>query len=284
VADFAKASAAMLDVIKSLSANGKLNDFPELELVQALLNKALALPMRSPDFYQDDQILKNVVICSAEPADQIKILRGEQRFSFPENSMTEVQRAEMQNAIKLYRRFCEPWTHRHEILLWLQRRYVVKKFEKCPVLPGSEDETPYDYDHICPQSDWAGWTGSGGDATAILAFRQENGAEHVLGNSIGNVRVWDSSENRSDGAASPGLKQSNSDNNNLSLVGQYDDRDELEAWQACSGDRDGEHLNRVWNVERSKAFQRAIERRTFNLFKKFHSDLDFSKYPLQVNG
>jgi hypothetical protein len=122
---------------------------------------------------------------------------------------------------------------------------------------------------------------------ARLPFRQENGAEHVLGKSIGNVRVWDSSENRSDRAASPGHKQNNLDNNNFSLVGEFDDKEELEAWQAwqaCSGDRDGEHQNRIWNVERVKAFQRAIERRTFNLFKKFHSDLDFFKYPLQVNG
>src|SRR5690606_1046358 len=51
------------------------------------------------------------------------------------------------------------YRYQHSILLWLQRAYV-HEVDSDPEDVRSDDETPYDYDHICPTNHWSNWTGT----------------------------------------------------------------------------------------------------------------------------
>ena len=129
-------------------------------------------------------------------------LRGWARFSIPgylagDEEATQV----LEQKIHLYKRW---WNLRgsgyvHPLLLWIQRDYVFREFEKVPVQPGQAEDTPYDYDHICPESHWKYWTGAGQGNRIIEAGFQndphDKSGNYILGNSIGNVRVWNSSRN-----------------------------------------------------------------------------------------
>lgn len=201
--------------------------------------------------------------------------RGESRFSPTDDAGDRL-------LCEFWRRWHAPWTHRHPILLWLQRSYVAK-------LPGDpiakrDEDTPYDYDHILPANHWSGWTGVKSGARFI------DYCEHagVIGNSIGNIRIWGSSDNRSDGAASPARK--------LQLVpettGKPTEALERQATAAAlleASAIDPQHQalwlnclppegkdNRFWNLERAKAFERAVERRAFALYERFYEEPDFT--------
>ena len=60
----------------------------------------------------------------------------------------------------------------------LQRDYVYRQFEEKPVLPGMEEDTPYDFDHICPQNHWYGWTGAG-EGRKSFTFEQNQRSRSI---------------------------------------------------------------------------------------------------------
>jgi len=284
VHDIPKCSTAL---IKKLKDTPRSEDFPDNIFIDELVKEGLAYPMRSPAYYENNTFLKQMIFTPIE----VTGLRGWPRFSIDlnQNDRTEAESF----AIQLYRRF---WNrnnrYTHTILLWLQREYIYNEFEAIPVLPGSEDETPYDFDHICPQSHWAYWTGSSTqEGSRIIDFcgndakdkNSNKGAESLLGNSIGNVRVWSNIDNRSDGDAPPAikLKPKSRLNDVISEANREQQllrdcaisEDEKPDWVACSSAQD----HRKWTRERSLAFQRVIERRAFNLFKRFYDELGFTE-------
>jgi hypothetical protein len=166
-----------------------------------------------------------------------------------------------------------PSTYEHPILLWLQRKMVAAKFDtKVDPLAGRDEDTPYDYDHILPYNHWGGWTGAKRGAT-LLDF--VDGEIHVLGNGIGNLRVWGSSLNRSDGSKSPTmkLKLDCDDAERASLLGDSCiEIEEAENWKIASGTGD----LRSWTAHRALAFQAAAEHRAIWLYRRFYEDLQFA--------
>lgn len=159
------------------------------------------------------------------------------------------------------------------MLLWLQRE-TVAEFDGSPVA-GREEDTPYDYDHICPVNHWGNWTGSSkGNRLIDFLAKENNGGHWRVGNSIGNLRVWQSGENRSYGDATPSekLKFDNPIERDKLLQQSAIDSSQIEGWKICS---DGE---KCWNETRAQAFQQVIEQRAFALYKCFYCELGFSEW------
>lgn len=217
--------------------------------------------------YSDNAIKMHAEHCVyAVPMHPDKPLVGWRRFAVRDGENQAVRECR-----ELYQRW---WTHGrgyvHPILLWLQREYVCNLLGN--PIAGREEDTPYDYDHILPQSHWSHWTGVGGENRILDFMDDSDKAYHVVGNGIGNVRVWSSSDNRSDGDASPKEK----------LPGKHIDSlvANLADWDRCSPY--GNFDNTYWDKERSLAFQRAVEVRALQLYKQFYSDLGFVSW--EVNA
>jgi hypothetical protein len=240
--------------------------FPAIEIYKALLDGKVAIPIIAPEKILE--INKNVIY--TEDSDK---LRGWKRFLINQDTTEEEKQV-----IQLYQRW---WgnanRHIHPLLLWLQRE-TVAEFEGSPVA-GREEDTPYDYDHICPVNHWGDWTGAGTNADSLMQFvdKINDGKGHVyIGNSIGNIRVWDSSKNRSDGKDAPSEKLKLDDEIEhvklrlleLSAI----DPLQIEGWKACSA---GE---RSWNKSRALAFQKVVEQRAFALYNCYYNDLGFSAW------
>jgi hypothetical protein len=238
--------------------------FPGKEIYRALLEARVAISILAPETIKRT---KPDVVCSSGSS----ALRGWKRFNIEQTT------DDMKRVVYLYQRWWGNNSNRyeHHLLLWLQRE-TVAEFEGSPVA-GREEDTPYDYDHICPANHWGNWTGATGEDRLIdFLAKDGDGAGHrYVGNSIGNIRVWDSSKNRGDGKDAPSKKLAF----NIPI-----ERDELlkqsaigpsqiEGWESCS---EGE---RSWNKDRVKAFQQVVEQRAFALYESFYKDLDFSVWP-----
>jgi hypothetical protein len=197
-----------------------------------------------------------------------------------------VDEAEHKHVYDFYRRWWRPWTYHHPMLLWLQREYVATQIGGDP-MAGREEDTPYDYDHILPSSHWADWRGPNGCPPSFAG-----GEIGIVGNGIGNLRVWDSSNNRSDGDEAPKYKlgltpkpgKGDSPEEHPSTMEELlrwsaipNCDEHINNWRGCSLGIDGE--KRTWNPERTVAFQKAVELRTFALYESFYNELAFSEWP-----
>lgn len=303
VLDSSKASMACYVFLKEELCDG---GFPEQKLTENLVSKGLALPIFSPEELEAIPTAKIRVSESEQlnsyltQSGDVKGLRGLRRFQADvEGETDESVRTHRQQAVKLYERW---WNLRggysHKLLLWLQRDYVSKEFEEKDAQPGMEDDTPYDFDHICPQSHWSNWTGHG-KGNRLIDFHAEKIADADaqghwrLGNAIGNVRVWDSSDNRADGDGAPTIKLKTPHSSDTSTGSSNDAKeqanewwdseickdsiigsDEMKAWRGCSPSVN-DAVNYLWTKERAISFQKAIEQRTFNLYKEFYKALKF---------
>jgi hypothetical protein len=237
-----------------------------------LIERGVALALFTPSKIRE----RNGLVFSPSETPR---LRGESRFMPMKNDDDD------QKLCHFYRRWWRPWTHQHPILLWLQRD-MVAAIPGDPMF-GREEDTPYDYDHILPSSNWGNWRGLHNSKDRLLDFSERE--YWVLGNGIGNVRVWDSSKNRSDGDIAPASK--------LGLVGGQDrvgfkdlmteagcllrqsaipDMDShRSAWIACSRDDAEKHS---WNKDRALAFQFAVESRAFHLYERYFDEPSFNEW------
>jgi hypothetical protein len=299
----------VLDAIKATKECFKLLStdisvkFPEAALFHELTKQELALPMCSPQALLQQQVLPTRVAEKEEHAallvhssDTINGLRGWRRFvAYCEDALDEPERMRQQKTVKLYERW---WNLRggysHALLLWLQRDYVHRHFATVPAQPGTEDDTPYDYDHICPASHWGNWTGKTDKTSRLIDFHAEKikdadkQGSWRLGNAIGNVRVWDSSDNRSDGDTAPTVKLRITDtaqehvllrDSAITFENKDGFSDEMQAWKDCSPVLEKTDDPKFWTQTRALAFQNAIELRTFNLYQSFFADLKFAEFP-----
>ena len=208
-----------------------------------------------------------------------EVLRGESRFQSMKDDDDDRELCDF------YRRWWQPWTYQHPILLWLQRE-LVATIPGDP-MSGREEDTPYDYDHILPSSNWSNWRGLHNSKDKLLDFSESE--YWVSGNGIGNVRVWDSSKNRRDGDIAPAYKlglfeksdQVDSEDvmpvaGDLLRQSAISDMDSHKrAWIACSRDDAGKHS---WNKDRALAFQSAVEFRVFDLYERYFEELDFHEW------
>ncbi|MER0204453.1 MAG: DUF262 domain-containing protein [Nitrosomonas sp.] len=234
--------------------------FSGKEIYKTFIKERVAIPIASPEKILE---VKQDVVFSPDATR----LRGWERF--------DTQRAtEEENFIvSLYQRWWGNGHYVHPLLLWLQRE-IVAEFDGSPVA-GREEDTPYDYDHICPVNHWGNWTGSSkGNRLIDFLARENNGGHWRVGNSIGNLRVWQSGENRSYGDATPSekLKFDNPIERDKLLQQSAIDSSQIEGWKICS---DGE---KCWNETRAQAFQKVIEQRAFALYKCFYCELGFSEW------
>ena len=259
------AKEASILAFKVLVGNIDLSVFPDKAIYEKLIEKEQAIAIVSPDN------IKHIAF-SKEDA----LLRGWKRFEIKKDTASdEVQK------IKQYQRW---WGgengHIHPILLWLQRDFV-STFDGDP-MAGRDDETPYDYDHICPSSHWYNNSKSEKGKTRIIDWFDAGDSQGHwrVGNSIGNLRVWGSSANRSDGDDAPSkkLKLNEENDKRKELLQQSAIADEHDGfWRECSGI---EGKGREWNEKRTKAFQRAVEVRAFSLYEHYYQNLDLKAWLL----
>lgn len=259
VTDDRKASLLAFELLASDKPDA---GFPGCEIYDFFLKKEVAVPVLSPAWIEKTK--RDVAF---SPADLAR-LRGWTRFD------TRQATDEEKSVIDLYQRW---WgngrTYVYPLLLWLQRE-TVAGFDGSPVA-GRDEDTPYDYDHICPANHWGNWTGEKGPNRLIDFLADGDGDGHWrIGNSIGNMRVWQSEKNRSDGAATPSkkLELENLDARVVLLAQSAIDASQISGWTACSGERS-------WNETRVQAFQQVVEQRTFTLYERFYTDLGFSAWP-----
>ena len=175
----------------------------------------------------------------------------------------------------------ENWLGRWNLLLWLQRRSIAENpaFQLTDPLAGpeGEQETPYDFDHITPCGDWGRDGRFGG--TALFTFC-ENSESGCLGDNIGNVRVWDSSSNRSDSDSSPAFKLGLLDNQNspeVCLRASDITDEEAQLWKRCSPEM-MEHRSGDWNSDRARLFKQVVEQRAYRLYQRFYAECSFQTW------
>lgn len=230
---------------------------------------------RGKELFSPAKIKEALNLSNGKLSDPDRVLRGEARFQV-DDDVEGVDK--IRAALATYRHWWHPWNYRHQILLWLQREYVYTQAWPSP-MAGNEEDTPYDYDHILPKSHWSGWTGMK-EGARILEFcaKGEGDPHEQVGNAIGNVRVWGSSENRSDGADSPKIKSSDNSEKWLELSLIDGTEKDVKYWFGSPLD---EKERGIWNVNRTSAFQKAVEQRTFNLFGKLFEDANFASWIIE---
>ena len=266
--DIRKASAWAFAWIKDNEAT-VLSQFPGRQLVQHLIgrsvkeNREVAWQLPTKETFQKLAISKGL--------EQAKPMLGWERFQ----SKDEAQR----QAISVFHRWWGNGNHyQHAMLLWLQRSYV-DRIEKNPNEVRSDDEVPYDYDHICPSNHWGSWTGiTSNDRLLDFLAKDGNRGHFHIGNSIGNLRIWYASDNRGDGD-SPAAEKLNLNSgedvlSNKRLKDSAIQIEHVEFWNTCSGE--GSAI--AWSAGRALAFQNAVEHRVWDLYARYFDELKFSEW------
>lgn len=260
------ADKACMSAYKLIREKG--DSFLFSELVESLVAEGLALPFYSPDELK--RLIAGVISMPVDERDEHP-LKGWSRFA-PKKDET----ATITQARQLYLRWWGQRGHVHPLLLWLQRDYVAAELAGSPA-DGREEDTPYDYDHILPASHWSDWTGQGNNPDRIANFMPINDGHYgVVGNSIGNIRVWSSSDNRSDGDLPPSGKLISEEIYVASAI----DFGQKGLWDKCSTET-GKY--RTWSRERAWSFQKVVEQRAWKLYEQFYSDLGLAGWQVSSN-
>jgi hypothetical protein len=178
------------------------------------------------------------------------------------------------------------WSSSKKSLFWLQKDYLRERFPGFKPLSEHEEDTPYDFDHICPANDFYYyiWDRFAEDVPKNLTDIYRRG-RNFLDASIGNYRIVTSSQNRYDSDDDISKKlpaairvdnltdDQKKDLANFALAG---DEESLKLWGRVS--RAGECKDRLWNRDRLAAFQQAVEHRTAWLYCKFYTELGFAEW------
>ncbi|MEJ7136883.1 DUF262 domain-containing protein [Amphibiibacter pelophylacis] len=156
------------------------------------------------------------------------------------------------------------------ILLWLQRKYIQNNSPNYDPTSERDEDLPIDLDHVIPNSNFGyHWAGRGGyladefvnDAKLLDYFRSYRG---LIGNSLGNFRWLDSSENRGRGDSGISIDQEALD---LYCF------DSIESIRSCDRlifeNRKETSESLPWTKSDVADFQFLIDARTLFLIKKF---------------
>ena len=246
--------------------------FPGRELVAHLLERGAADGREVAWALPSVKQFRALVVCSR--TDDRPLLGWERFHLDAEDAERDPQRRQ---ALNVCRRWWGQGGHQHPFLLWLQRSYL-QRWEQTLSDSWSADETAYDYDHICPSAHWQGWHGTSytGDRLIDFLATARNGGHWHVGNAIGNLRVWDASDNRSlgDSSAEEKLNLFEADESSLLLADSAIRPRQVTLWRACSYANSGSK----WQLERVIAFQRAVEERTCDLYEDFFLGLQFDTW------
>ncbi|MGF1642111.1 MAG: DUF1524 domain-containing protein [Thiotrichales bacterium] len=265
VHDKAKASRIAFECIKPLEKGG----FVRLgkEIYTKIIDGAAASRLQPPEKIETLRLHES-------PTEGTRPLRGWSRFSTPESDP---------GINRVVREFYRSWwlgqNGRHPILLWLQREYARSLGGEA--LAGMEEDTPFDFDHILPQAHWSWWTGfAKGQRLPDFFANDEERHYYVVGHAIGNVRIWSTSDNRSDGDASPKDKMTSHEGGPIYWMKKSAIAESQEhLWEACSpaDNADGDN-KKLWDLDRAIAFQRVVENRTFDLYKRLYDEVSFEQW------
>lgn len=153
--------------------------------------------------------------------------------------------------------------HIKRALLWLQREYIATKFPDYDPTSERDEDLPIDLDHIVPSSifgfDWR-YKDSRLDLKTYPSLASENfrWGRSVIGNSLGNFRWLDASDNR---ARRDGMYQP--------LEGGADMVKGPDEWNKIISKTDGEV---IWSRDDVANFQRLIDLRTLDLYEQLLKD------------
>ena len=259
VTDKPKASRIAFQAIKKSTEHVDMGQ----KIAEAIISEGAGMRIWSPE-----EIKAIGVNATPEGDNQ---LHGQSRFGTSPSDKEESRQVR-----EFYRFWWRSWNYHHPILLWLQRGYV-NKLEGNP-MAGTDEDTPYDFDHILPYAQWGGWTGVAGNARLLdFVLKSDRHAHEVIGNGIGNVRVAHFSDNRHDGDASPKLKMGeNKEDQKTWMENSAISEDQLPLWQDCSPA--DENNKKQWTLDRALAFQRAVENRAFDLYQRLYNDAGFANW------
>jgi hypothetical protein len=177
--------------------------------------------------------------------------------------------------------FAITWWYAAHMLPWLQRNYVAATFPGYKPLSDHEDDLPYDKDHISARKHWFRDGRSYADpfdATVTADAKKSMwSARDVVGNSIGNLRLVDSSVNRSAGAEfitakMPFLHEPYDPEKGLPEDFAFDFPDIQNLWKRADEPR------QIWSADRLLAFQAAVGQRTAQLYRRFFDHLGYSNW------
>ena len=236
VSDPSKASRLAFRIIKeNVDKTKGDNDIKFGQAIYAqLIAEGAALPLYDPE------VIKSTPGLAFSPDNTVG-MRGSCRFHLSKQSV------ETQSPVYHFYRnaWWRPWTYHHPVLLWLQREMIAEKIDTfTDPTAGKDDDTPYDYDHILPYSHWGMWTGVK-EGDRLLDFVVERQI-WVVGNAIGNIRVWTSTLNRADGDKPPTeklkldpkfTKDAEVEDNEREMLLKYSaiQTNEIEDWKEASG-------------------------------------------------
>lgn len=137
-------------------------------------------------------------------------------------------------------------------LMWLQRNYIAINFPSYDPTSDRDEDLPIDLDHIVPYDvfgfDWRNRCSRLEKDAISDNFRWQRG---IVGNSLGNFRWLAASDNRSRGKGDYTPIEKNGD-----LVSNPD------AWNELIGKK------KLWSKDDIAAFQRLIDLRALELYKK----------------
>jgi hypothetical protein len=136
------------------------------------------------------------------------------------------------------------------VLLWLQRDYLAGRFPDYDPTSSRDEDLPIDLDHLIPNSkfgfDWRSRTSSLNFDDPNENFRHLRG---TVGNSLGNFRWLDASDNRS--------RQANKINGG---EGERDIIMNVSDWNALIG-------KKSWAEDDVATFQKMIDLRTITIYE-----------------
>ncbi len=182
--------------------------------------------------------------------------------------------------IDLYNKFSK----NKYLLLWLQRHYIEKRFKDFNPISGQDkDSVPYDFDHLVPQSNWSSKRGLERNFTNEKnKIFEDLWIRRSLGNSIGNYRVLDASDNRSRGDEP--LVNDLLETHDGKYIKEKDWKDfcfhpvakmEKTWWEKASPSKKNKF---VWDDDRLNSFQAAIELRVLFLYKTYINESKLSEW------
>lgn len=260
VGDKPKASRIAFETIRQSTEAAGI----DYRVAQAIVEEGAGWGMQAP------AAIQALGLHDSAQQQTLPLIQGQSRFATPQNDV-EMNRLTRE----FYRQWWQPWHYQHAMLLWLQRDYT--NILNVDTQAGMADDTPYDFDHILPHAHWGGWDRGGKGSRLIDYLTDGNGDAHtVLGNSIGNVRVWDAAHNRSDGDASPQAKLQAAEEPAQWLASSAINPLHEPHWLACSPAAEAE--KRFWDMPRAMAFQRAVEYRAFDLYLRLFEDAGFGHW------
>jgi Protein of unknown function DUF262 len=173
------------------------------------------------------------------------------------------------------------WRDQNNFLPWLQRAYLDAAFPEYDPTSDREDDTPYDVDHMVPNSDCGFYWWDREARLPNLTEDQRNRLRWVrseIGNSIGNKWLVDGSINRAWGNIS--FTQKWEDINELAgrqlALRDLFEEDNLQLWQTASP-RDPPNPN-PWNLDRRENYQLAVESRAAWLYRCLYDGLGFREW------